>query len=56
MQPNNQAQKPFFAKFLENQAGAKEAAMEQEAGLTIKQAESKTLKFPSDDDEVDLWF
>ncbi|HEY1165101.1 microviridin/marinostatin family tricyclic proteinase inhibitor [uncultured Chitinophaga sp.] len=54
MQPNNQAQKPFFAKFLENQANAKVTTAQQEAGLTAEQAESQTtLKFPSDWDEED---
>ena len=49
MQPNNQVQKPFFAKFLESQANA-QATTAQEAGLTAEQAKSLTTKFPSDND------
>jgi hypothetical protein len=54
MQPNNQAQKPFFATFLENQANAKVTTAQQEAGLAAEQAENQvTLKWPSDWDDDD---
>jgi len=49
MQPNTQAQKPFFAQFLENQAP------QQETAQPAQTADNKmTLKFPSDKDEEDL--
>ena len=54
MQPNNQAQMPFFAKFLESQANAKVTATQQQAAQVAEQAENQTtLKFPSDNDEED---
>lgn len=47
METKNQAQQPFFAKFLENQ---REQESLSGAGDPV------TLKFPSDDDAVTLKF
>jgi len=54
MQPNNQVQKPFFARFLENQADAKATTAQQEERLSGQLTETQTtLKFPSDWDDAD---
>jgi hypothetical protein len=52
MQPNQEVQKPFFARFLESQANKKEHLFPPI--ITGKLADSPgdvTQKFPSDDDE-----
>lgn len=52
MQPNQEVQKPFFARFLESQANTKEQLFPPI--ITGKLADSPgdvTQKFPSDNDE-----
>jgi len=53
MEPRNQMQKPFFAKFMEGQANAQTNDGQQTFWPTDKfqDSDDQTNKFPSDSDE-----